>query len=590
MESTSLPPVQYMQAALFNEYMSNYEETHAKEVKYLNVELQSVKLKSHHTLTLEELLFEKLFSVYEEYENIKFKILNIENDIKISRNTKDNLKEELLRITNKKEQVKFDPTFRKYTEKLFALKDQYFGIRKLEKEILNKMICLWFDIDLVRQKYNTINCFYELEIRKTVKDLDVYEDEWNNIFDIEFSDCLDKIEYDFVTKYINYKKQKYEQKVEIENKIKIKMTKPKLELNMDIMKDKVSDIVHKLVEKENIIVNLHYKESIKPIMEDISKDTPNIHILFKIYVDDIFVCETDISDIKSNKEMSVSDYFSIQILPNNEKLTIVLYENDIKQAIQNILIKTIKKKFADAEICKILFLFHVKVEPANKTIGCGYTIKDLAKINDVRLKSSNLFTEIIKSQIEVKLKIGWNEENKVDPEQVKTYVDITNKIKQLSNSNCNISLFREVIEKVYGKNIDNDEALLKAYKNRDKVNNTIKQICFPVNEKTIDISRYKLLYLRNIGQIFDLSSQLIPLYSNQMSTEQINLLQKFKDQEVDYFHSERYIEMDPIETQRYIGSKYIENLNKNMLKNLNENIMMKTYKDVVCDFEDLSLR
>lgn len=83
---------------------------------------------------------------------------------------------------------------------------------------------------------------------------------------------------------------------------------------------------------------------------------------------------------------------------------------------------------------------------------------------------------------------------------------------------------------------------------------------------------------------------MVPIHGSQISTEQLNCLQKTKEKDIDIdYLKSKEADMDSIELQRFIAAKYMQKLNKNVMKSLNEHLMVKTQKDVVREYQNFSL-
>lgn len=577
--------IQYTPAVTFNELINTYDEVQEEGAKFLDIEINSIKFICHYFMTLEELLVEKLLDVNNDYIKIQNSISNICKQIKVNRNTKNKYKADLLEINDKRNDIKFDPTFRKYIGNLILLKEKYIELLKSEKGTVNKIICLWSDIEMIRQKRNCKRSSLNVEIIKTILNDDEYEQEYSRIFDLELSDLLDKIEYEYVTKYMEYKKQKYEHIRDKKN-----IAKPKLNIDENIIRHEVQNLVHFLLNKEKVTKINIYQDNTKNKKQ---KQMNDLTVTLKVYVDDIYVCETKPYSLNITDIINISDHISVQIMPNNTILTLKIYENDDKQCACNINILDINKNIPNPISNIVNFYYECNIEPSDISIGCGYSIKDIARANGVRLKSSNIFKDIIRTKCRADIKIGWDidlRENQ--PQVIRKYYEVSKKIKQCLNTG-NRNMLKEIIEMVYDQDISENNKIMNTIKNLETRNSLhARNNTFFVEQNALDNERFKLLHLRNIGEFSDIDRPVVPLYSHQISTEQLHFLQDLKDNQLNsqYFNKELGEELHPIELQRYIGVKYTRNINKNILKILNENLMRNSYKDVVCDFKDLSLR
>ncbi|XP_013172714.1 PREDICTED: coiled-coil and C2 domain-containing protein 2A isoform X2 [Papilio xuthus] len=569
LENTSIKefPVHYSDPVLFNVLMADYTADDGVQ---------------------ETLLIMKLIDYYNKYLTIQNALKEIRRNIKISRETKYNLKQQLLKISdNNKDGVRFDVTLLKYTSTLFYYKDAYMETLKKEKETIHKILSLWSDVEMVRDKTKRTEVNYYLEINKIPISKDDYEREWNNAFEMEYLDMLDKIEFDYANAYLDYKENK--SKYHINGVEKKSISKPKLVIDEVKIKADTENLVDKILEKDDIEITLKSK---KHIMKPTHVLGPNEYY-FKIYVDDVFVCQSELFTFNDFvHSLELSETFSVQILPKNKTIIIVLYENDIPVSSINLSIEEIKKNITQADVKSFNFTFndHV-IPPSNKYIGSGFSIKEIAKENKVRLKCGNLFKDELNTACEVNMKIGWNEKfNEKSHEDVFNSIKIETQIKRYLNDidKPNINNLIEIINNLYDRNIENDE----------KVVNTLTKICrnrvkneyaFAINENNDESIRLRLLHLRNKGLFVNIENKVVPLFSSQISTEQLSTLQR-SNQPVDLHNFDDNEDIDPIDLQRYLGIKYIQGLNENLQKTVNEFLLQKTHRDVVKDFKDLTLR
>lgn len=580
--------VKYVEPSMFNELITESLTTDSNlSTKFLDIEIKDIRFKYHHQFSLERLLSNKVIECYNKYTSIQNELKDISNNIIVIRETRDNLKEELSNISpNKKDELRFDPTVRKYTGQLIQLKETSIETLKKQKELTHKIISLWSDIEMVREKLDIKETSITVTITKTVKDDDEYEKEWNDMFNLEFSDMLDKIEYQFVDKYIEYKESKHTQN--LDDSAKRRMSKPKLVIDEDSIKEEVDILVNKMFPRDKIEIKLNQAE----LHEDKSFIKHNYY--FEIFVDDVFVCESDHFTNQNNNfaDIKFIESFSVQILPKNTTLTLTLRENESKVANLNINLADVKVSIANAEfVSQDINYNDIIIEPNSKHVGSGYNIKQIATQNKVRLKSSNIFKGNLYTTCEANIKMGWNEKlSQHQNETIKSSMDIGRQLKRLLHGidKPNTDLLIDIITKIYGKEV-NDEKMI----------NTLRSLCkmevpsddsFPIDENSPEYIRLKLLHLRNTGGL-NIDNKMVPIHASQISTEQLNCLHKSDENEFEVkYYSEKYSDMDPIELQRHIGAKYVQKLNKNILKNLNEYLLRKTHKDVVRDFKDLSLR
>ncbi|CAG4946360.1 unnamed protein product [Parnassius apollo] len=530
--------------------------------------------------------------VLENTVTVDFPLLReICRNIKISRETKNNLKEQLLKITNgTNENVKFDKTLLKYTARLFYFKDLHIDMLKKQKDVIHKLLSLWADIQIVREKTGRVEVNYHLEVNKTP--INDYEKEWNLVFETEYIDMLDKIEYEYAKAYTDYKETK--NRLSVNGDEKKKISKPKLHVDEAKLKIETESIVNKIFPKDKIDLVL---KSNKHNKKDLLKA---VHVLFacnyyfKVFVDDIFVCESELFTCKDYLHtLEVSESLSVQILPRNKTLHIALYENDIQVSSLLMCIDEIKTNFPLAEFKKVNFVYRdYIVYPNPKYVGSGYGIKEIATESKVRLKSSNIFKSNLVTACEVNIKIGWNEKfDEYSHANILSLIEIERKLKRLLHGvdKPNINTFIDIINKLYVRNVENNDKIIRALQEVCKI--TINNDdTFPFDNENGNKLRLKLLYLRNNGGFVNIENKLVPLVASEMSTEQVNCLQNVNDNVIDIQNIDSDKDVDPIDLQRYIGMKYVQKLNENLQRTLNEFLLQKTHKDVVKDFKDLSLR
>lgn len=571
--------------------MDNAEKNKAK---FLDIEVKDMKFKHHHQFSLEKLLCNKLDELYNEYNIIERSLKDILKDIKVNRETRNNLRQEILKISpNKKDDIRFDKTVRKYTEALLQLKEKYIKTLQNEKDVIHKIVSLWCDIEMVREKKRSIETCYVLDVKKKRLSEKEFEKEWNEVFNQEFSDLLDKVEYEYATKYLEYKEEKCT--LNLDDSAKRRIRKPKLEIDEEALKEEVEVITNNIVTRDKIYINLKQDETIITEAGKLNEKSYKNEYYFEIYVDNIFVCESDHFMAKNDKITRVEfvESFSVQILPNNTILTLLLKENGKEVADLKLDLATLKKSNTkNSQFIAQNLVYNLIVEPNVKNVGSGYNIKEIAAKHEVRLKSCNLFKGNLYTNCEIRINIGWNDklgQNK--EEEVKCLMEVGRQLKRLMHGidKPNIDLLIDIINKLYDKDVSNDETVINILRNISKTE--IKDDdTFSIDENSPEYIRLKLLHLRNNGELTNIENKLIPIHASQISTELLNCLQNnHNDIDVQYF-SDKYVDMDPIELQRFISAQYVRKLNKNMLKNLNEYLLRKTNKDVVRDFKDLSLR
>ncbi|XP_045450623.1 protein CC2D2B [Melitaea cinxia] len=567
---------QYMEPSLFSDIITEYLENETKQnPRFLDVILNNLKFKHHHEFSLEKLLSTKLTDVYKEYETIKKSLSDISKNVEVNRRTRDSLKEKLIEINpNSKKDVRFDASVLKYTKIMLESKEEYYKALQKEKEIIHTLLSLWFDIEMVREKSGTAKTGYRLEVKRNEMDDTKFKNEWSRIYETEYSDLIVQIEYDFVLKYLEYKELKRGRNSSGMNEKSTIIAKPKLNINYEELKVRVEKIVDDVLARNTTEVFLKIDDNIFNEQENKRKLAyVSNYYYFKIFVDDVFVCESEqYTNDKRKFDIDFLESLSIEILPCNKYVNVILYENDENVSSFNINFFDIKKNMNESSFIKNMFIYNKTIEPNNKIIGSGYDIKEISRKNKARLKSSNLFKGKLWTTGEVNVKFGWNEKlNDTQGESIKCCINTGQKIKKLlqNKEKTSLPVLTELINDLYECNVENDENIMNGLKN-------------------IYDTRFKLLHLRNIGGFVGLEDKAIPLFTSQISTEQLACLQK--SEEKDYRDVKQSAEMDPIDLQRYIGMKFVEKLNKNLMVSLNEFLLKKTYKDVVRDFGGISIR
>lgn len=577
-----------MKPVLFEDLVAD----NAKQVKYyrskfLDIEMKNIKFQHHHEYSLEKLLAHSLVEYFDEYEKIIKSRDEISREIKINRETRESLKKDLSKV-NTKDDLRFDQTIRQYTGKLLHSKEKEKKILNIEKEIKHKIMSLWSDIEMLREKSKVTLTPYVVELTTKVLDDTDYEQEWNDKFDSEFADMLYKLEYEYINKYLEYKSAKNEQK--LQGVEKRKLVKPKLQIDENALRVDVEHIVNNVIKKKQIQILL--KRDLNILTPFINNIAFTFH--FVIYVDDIFVCESEhYSNCNGDFNIEFIEKFSVQIVPNNEKLTIVLFENEKKVSCTDMKLTDIRDTSLNSKLTTINFVYDLIEKANSKKVGSGHDIKDIAAANKVRLKSSNIFKYELYTNCDVQMKIGWQPTDELQREMLKQSLEIENKIKRLKNNieKPNVETLKYIIGKLYDRDVSNDESLTNTL-NRIVNGNIKNDYDFALDENNPDFIRFKLLYLRNIGVFNGIdSNKRVAIQSNQITTEQLNCLQREREMNFDLnYLSNKQIEMDPIEIHRFIGAKYIQKVNNNILRHLNEHLMMKTNKDVVTDFSNFDFR
>ncbi|XP_072947113.1 protein CC2D2B [Epargyreus clarus] len=583
-------PVQYVEPVMFNDIISEYQEYDTnKSTKFLDIALKNITFLHHHDFSLEKLLSVKLIDCYEEYCGNQKEIEETLKNIEINKKTRDNLKQQLINISsNKKEDLRFDQTVLKYTGKFLHLKDKYYQMVDTEKELQHKVKSLWADIEIIRHKSGSRDTEYVIEMTNNVLDDEYFEKEWTQVFENEYSDMLDRLEYEYVNKYLEYKEFKLN--YEAGDRERIKTSRPKLHIDQDKLKEEVDEIVNKIVVKEKTYIALKVNKLAK---NDLSENKTKHNYKFKIYVDNVFVCESEsiTSQLKFNY-VDFIDILSIQILPNNTSLDIFLCEDEIKVSSINVNLSKIRISISTANFRREKFVYNNTVEPTAQYIGSGFEIKEIVAKNKVRLKTSNMFKGKLCTVAEVNIKIGWSDRlNENQLESIKESMSNGRQIKRMLHGidKPNVGLLTDIIENIYDKKVSDDAHLIKAL--QDACKSTVQDdVTFKINENNSEFVRLKLLHLRNSGGFDDITEKMVPLFASQISTEQLYCLQKTEEKEFHLQYLEANTDMDPIDLQRFMSVKYMEKLNVKLKKNLNEFLLKKTYKDVVRDYKDLSLR
>ncbi|CAB3222054.1 unnamed protein product [Arctia plantaginis] len=582
-------PVEYVHPSSYDIMIAKQSDVD-KDIttKFLDVTIQNIIFKHHYNFTLEKLLCMKVIEIFKQYEVVRKTLKDLSNNIKVNRETKDNLKKDLAKVSpSKKESIRFDQTVRKYTEKLIKLKEEQKDLIKHKKELAHKIVSLWSDIEMVREKNECIETPYNIELNKKKLGSKEFEIEWKQTFNNEFTDKLDTIEYEYVSKYLEYKKVKHEHKVNADNKV----MKPQLHVDEDSIKMEAQELADIIIQKDEMELTLIKDESIITDSMRMGMRLTKNSYNFEVYVDDVFVCESE--HYQSNDMFCVefTESFSVQILPKNSCIKLVLLENSNIISDLKIYLDEIKKNNATSVFNVEKFVSGNKIEPNANHVGSGFSIKEIAVANKVRLRSCSIFKEKLFTSCEVNVKIGWNDKIDVSQsEAIKSSMQVGRDLKRLRGGiiKPDFNILIDVISKIYEKDVD-DENMMETLQKLSKLEIKVDD-CFPVDQSNPDLIRLKLLHLRNIGGFSNTDNKLVPLHASQISTEQLNCLQKTNEKEFDMdYLNNREMEMDPIEIQRFIGAKYVQKLNKNMMRNLNEFLLQKTHKDVVRD-SNLSLR
>lgn len=581
-------PVEYIDSSLFSNVLIDYnhQTEENQSITFLDVALKKIQFKHHHAFSLEDILCMKLIDNYKKYEQLQEKLKELSHEIKINRETKDNLKKDFLKISpNKKDDIRFDATIRKYTGQVLKFKEIYREQLKGKKELMHNILSLWSDIEITREKLERKDTPYDLKIAKQTLSKSEYDVAWNDLYEEEWQDMLAKIEYDYGTKYIEYKESKLALN---SKKTERKIAKPKIKIDEDKIQEEVVHIVNSIIVRDIVELSLE-KDEINFTESKLLK-----HIYhFEIYVDKVFVCESDKHTSKDKWQcITLNEYFSIEIVPKNKTLRIVLMENAENAAEIQANINDFQRK-NDDNFKKIIFLYENDINLTTDFVGSGHSIKEIAASYNVRLKSSNLFKENLRTTCEVSARIQWSENlNQSNSEDIRDSLSVRKKLNRLRQKidKPTVDNVGDIIGKIYARDTSKDEIMI----------NTLQQLCksefkvheeFKIDENSAEFVRLKLLHLRNNGGFSNVKNKKIPIHGSQISTEQLNCLQKTKEKEFDLdYLREKESDMDPIELQRFISAKFVQKLNKKMLKNLNEHLMSKTRKDVVRECRNFNWR
>ncbi|CAK1544830.1 unnamed protein product [Leptosia nina] len=505
-ESRNNELVHYVGPKIFA-YLS-YETTQEKLLSqsqhyFLDISIDELKYKYHHTFSLEQILVYKLEDYYNEYIANEKSVIEVLQAIDVNRQTRANLIEKLSNISPKKKiDIRFDPTIIKYTEAMLSLKKEYSSKIKQKRKLLKIILALWTDIKHVRQTLDTVQLPHRLEVKKVFLSDEDYSKKWNDIYLIEYSDMLIKLEHEYVIKYLEFKN--YKNQSDSVDKIK-----PKLKIKPDDIQRTVEKEIHLLISPEDVAVELRL-DCIKDSKRKSEYDEIGKHLYLKVYVDDIFVCECKRLVVNDYSNIEYQDSITLQILPNNASLKFILCDSDNEISSVIVDINDGRENSKRGIVTEKKFVDQSKiVTPTERSIGSGFRILNIASI------TNNICTgQVMKSHI-------------------------TNFLDQ------------------------------------------------------IDVDRFKLLSLRNSGSFGNIKNKVVPLFQSQITTEQFNVLQKSKKNILD----DEYLEsrdanpnIDPINMQRHMGKRYIEQLHTKLEMDLRERLMRKTHKDVVIDYESVNLR
>ncbi|XP_022129666.2 protein CC2D2B [Pieris rapae] len=579
--------INYVEPRFFKDFVSERSITNLNVTqKFLDISINGLNFTYHHSYSLEKILSIKLEEYYTKYLEIEKHIIHILRGIDVNRQTRENLKAKFTAISNKNnDSIRFDATILKYTAAFLDFKEKYNNKLNEKRELLCNILSLWSDIKSVRHKLGVISTPYVLEVEKLYKSEDTLAEHWKEVFQKEYADFLIELEYDYVNKYLEYKKLKRDEHYD-----KNKVVKPKLHIDPERIKHDVEKRVGFLVSPEDVSVRRKFDETIKAKPKTEIQSEEN-YIYLKVFIDDVFVCECEHLEVKDIATINYKDSFTLEILENNKTLTFILCEGSKDISALTMELDEIRRKYLNAVLINKRFVCYNRIKPTSLFIGNGYTIKDIAAISDVMLKSNNLFQGKLLTSCEMKLSVSWNETfiaNENSNSSLKYCLNVKKQIQRFLHGldKPNLSALLDILNYLYELEID-DKIIIKSLRDMCKNKTKENQIDF-INKE--NCTRFKLLKLRNNGCLVNIINKIIPLFDSQITTEQLSTMHsEDKEFNVEYFKSQR-ANMDSIDLERYVGMKFIEKLNKQILTNLNDRLLRKTHKDVVNDFQDLSLR
>ncbi|XP_047517326.1 protein CC2D2B-like [Pieris napi] len=578
----------YVEPRFFKDFFSGRSITNLNVTqKFLDISINGLNFTYHHSYSLEKILSIKLEEYYMDYLEIEKHIIHILRGIDVNRQTRENLKAKFTAISTKKnDSIRFDATILKYTAAFLDFKEKYYYKLNEKRKLLCNILSLWSDIKSTRHKLGVINTPIILEVEKLYVSVDTLAEHWKEVFQKEYTDFLIELEYDYVNKYLEYKQFKSD-----ENYDKNKLVKPKLQIDPERIKHDVEKRVGFLVSPEDVSVRLKFDETIQKVKPNTEIQSEEKYIYLKVFIDDVFVCESERLEVKDISAINYNDSFTLQILDNNKTLTFILCEGSKDISALTMELDEIRRKYLNSVLINKHFVCYNKIKPTSLFIGNGYTIKDIAAINDVMLKSNNLFQGKLLTSCEIKLSFSWNDTfnaNEKPNISLKYCLDVKKQIQRILHGldKPNLSTLLDILNYVYEFEID-DENIINSLKDMCKYKTKQVKFDFINNENR---TRFKLLKLRNHGRLVNVIDKIIPLFDSQITTERLSTMEsEDKEFNVEYFESQR-ANMDPIDLERYVGIKFIEKLNKQILTDLNDRLLRKTHKDVVNDYQDLSLR
>ncbi|CAG9561509.1 unnamed protein product [Danaus chrysippus] len=583
----NVPSVEYKEPILFEDDITEYaknEEQEKKVGKFLDLDIRNIKFKHHHEFNLEELLCVKATELYDTYNTIDKQLAELSKVIAVNRRTRNSLKEQLLKLSpHRQNEVKFDKNILKYTQLMIDAKYKYCEVMKNKKMVVHQLISLWEDIKMVREKCGVTTNNLTIDIKSKEFEQKEYEQHWIHLFEIEYNDTIVKIEYEYIKNYLKYKELKNDKNGD-------NVPKPKLKIDYDNINNQVEEIVTEIMSGDKYDLCIKYNSDVGRYKNKSGKTLIDKNFKFKIFVDDILVCESDDYQNRRNRfDVDFSYSLSMEILPHNQTISIILFENTEAVSFYKLQLSDIKIYRDDVEFLTREFKYDIIIEPTNRYIGSGFDIKTIAAKNKVRLKSSNIFKGKQYTRCEVFIKLEWNNKlNNHECESLKSAIDMRQMLLRLLNGKePTLELLVEAINDLYGNRVEDNEDVTAALKN----------ICKPVTNKwelfeenDAEHSRFRLLQLRNKDGFLNMNNKCIPLFVSQFSTEQMHCLQNNKDDDVDYYKFQSEPKKNLIDLQRFIGVKFVEKLNDNLKLVVNKLLLKKTYKDVVKDYGDFKIR
>ncbi|OWR41469.1 putative coiled-coil and C2 domain containing 2A [Danaus plexippus plexippus] len=583
----NVPGVEYKEPILFQDDVAEYaknEEQEKKIGKFLDLDIHNIKFKHHHEFSLEELLCVKATELYDTYKTIDKQLAELSKVISVNRKTRNSLKEQLLKLSpHRQNEVKFDKNVLKYTQLMIDAKYKYCDVMKNKKMVVHQVISLWEDIKMVREKCGVTTNNLMIDVKSKEFEQKEYEQQWIHLFEIEYNDTIVKIEYEYIKNYLKYKELKNEKNGD-------NAPKPKLKIDYDDLKAQVEEIVNEIIFGDKYDLCIKYNSDVGRYKNQSGKGSPDKNFKFKVFVDDILVCESDEYQNRRNRfDIDFCYSLSMEILPHNQTMSIILFENTEAVSHYKLQLSDVKTYRDDVEFLIREFEYDKVIEPTNKHVGSGFDIKTVAAKNKVRLKSSNLFKGKQYTRCQVFIKLEWhNKLNDYECVSIKSAIDMKQMLLRLLNGEePRLDLLIEAINELYGSRVEDNETVTAALQN----------ICKPVaskwelfDENDAEHSRFRLLQLRNKDGFLNMNNKCVPLLVSQFSTEQIHCLRNDKDDDLDYYKFQSEPNRNSIELQRFMGVKLVEKLNDRLRLVVDKLLLKKTYKDIVKDYGDFKLR